>query len=214
MQIAIIGSGNVGAALGSGWLTAGHQVVFGIRNPDSPKARKLAEWINNPRLTSIPEAVQESGVIVITTPPDAILELIPQFGDLTEKIVVDATNSVRNKPDPYPTVFHAIKAVTGAESVVKCFNTTGFENMLHPAYELIQPVPHTIRIDMFAAGSSQQAKATVMQLSADLGFETCYDFGGDDKVELLEKFALSWINLAITQGYGRNIAFKLVRRNT
>jgi hypothetical protein len=31
-------------------------------------------------------------------------------------------------------------------------------------------------------------------------------------VELLEQFALSWINLAIMQGRGRNMAFRLVRR--
>ena len=44
------------------------------------------------------------------------------------------------------------------------------------------------------------------------GFGSCIDFGKSDKVELLEKFALCWINLAIMQGQGRDIAFKLVRR--
>jgi len=50
------------------------------------------------------------------------------------------------------------------------------------------------------------------QLANDIGFGKCYDFGGDDKVELLEKFALSWINIAIMQGHGRNLAFKLLKR--
>jgi hypothetical protein len=36
--------------------------------------------------------------------------------------------------------------------------------------------------------------------------------GGSEQVELLEKFALSWINLAIMQGHGRGIGFKVVRR--
>ena len=39
-----------------------------------------------------------------------------------------------------------------------------------------------------------------------------FDFGKSDKVELLEKFALSWINLAIMQGHGRNMAFRVVKR--
>ena len=56
------------------------------------------------------------------------------------------------------------------------------------------------------------AKALAHQLALDAGFATCIDFGKGDKVELLEKFALSWINLAILQGHGRNIAFKLLRR--
>jgi len=45
-----------------------------------------------------------------------------------------------------------------------------------------------------------------------LGFEQCYDFGGDDRFELIEQFAFSWINLAVMQGQGRNIAFKILKR--
>ncbi|MEM8902032.1 MAG: NADPH-dependent F420 reductase, partial [Bacteroidota bacterium] len=66
--------------------------------------------------------------------------------------------------------------------------------------------------DMFMAGNSQKAKEVASQLSLDAGFENCYDFGDAGKVELLEKFALSWINLAIFQGMGRDIGFKLVFR--
>ena len=69
-----------------------------------------------------------------------------------------------------------------------------------------------IAIDMFAAGSSVKAKEVAKKLSLDAGFAECYDFGGDDKVELLEQFALSWINLAIMQKLGRNIAFKVLKR--
>ena len=62
------------------------------------------------------------------------------------------------------------------------------------------------------AGDSEKAKAVALQLALDAGFGSCIDFGRADKVELLEKFALSWINLAIMQGHGRNIAFHLLRR--
>jgi len=65
---------------------------------------------------------------------------------------------------------------------------------------------------MFTAGDSQKAKDTVTKLAIDLGFESCYDFGGDDKFPLIEQFAMAWINLAIMQGEGRDIAFKVLRR--
>jgi hypothetical protein len=65
---------------------------------------------------------------------------------------------------------------------------------------------------MFMAGDSEKAKSVAVQLSMDLGFGSCIDFGKADKVELLEKLALSWINLAIMQGHGRNMAFKIVKR--
>jgi hypothetical protein len=38
------------------------------------------------------------------------------------------------------------------------------------------------------------------------------NIGQFDTVELLEKFALRWIYLAIMQGHGRNMAFKVLKR--
>ncbi len=205
MKIAIIGAGNVGTALGSGWLKANHTVTFGVRDPYSAKVQKALYQIPNAQIATITEASEHANVIVIATPPDAILELIPQLGDVTGKVIIDTTNSIRAKPAPYSTAYHAIKAVTGNDLVVKCFNSTGFENMAQPVYS-------AGGIDMFAAGSNTQAKQVAAALSTDIGFEQCYDFGDDSKVELLEHLALCWINLAIMQGHGRDLAFKLVKR--
>jgi predicted dinucleotide-binding enzyme len=127
------------------------------------------------------------------------------MGKLQGKVLIDATNAIAQKPEPYATVYHFLAAAgTGAE-LVKCFNTTGYENMQNPVYR-------GEGIDMFMAGDSEAAKDVAVQLAMDCGFENCYDFGKSDKVELLEKFALSWINLAIMQGMGRNIAFRLIKR--
>ena len=67
-------------------------------------------------------------------------------------------------------------------------------------------------IDVFMSGDDMEAKRVVRQLALDAGFAECYNFGGADKVQLQEQFALAWINLAIMQGMGRDIAFKLIRR--
>jgi 8-hydroxy-5-deazaflavin:NADPH oxidoreductase len=69
-----------------------------------------------------------------------------------------------------------------------------------------------LAMDKFMAGSSEKAKSVARQLALDAGFGECRDFGGEDKAVLLEQFALSWINLAIMQGHGRDIAFKVIRR--
>src|SRR2546428_271301 len=45
MKIAIIGTGNVGTALGRRWAAAGHQVTFGSRHPADAKGRADAEAI-------------------------------------------------------------------------------------------------------------------------------------------------------------------------
>lgn len=204
MKIAIIGSGNVGGALAQQWIKAGHQVLIGAKFPLSDKNAQLAASIGEERFTTILQAVAESEVMLIATPPTAIFEVIEQLGDVSGKVLVDATNAVRQKPAPYDTVYHALAEKTNGK-VVKCFNSTGFENMLNPEY-------HGEKLDMFMAGDDADAKQTASQLALDAGFGACWDFGPGDKVVLLEQFALSWINLAIMQGHGRDIAFRVVRR--
>ena len=204
MNIAIIGSGNVGGALAQQWIKAGHHVRIGAKQPLSDKNMRLAAQIGADRFTDVASAVRQSEVVQIATPPTAVFDIMDQLGDVSGKVLIDATNAVRQKPAPYDTVYHALADKTGGK-VVKCFNSTGFENMLNPDY-------HGQKIDMFMAGDHPEAKQVATQLALDAGFGACWDFGGADKVLLLEQFALAWINLAIMQGHGRDIAFRVVRR--
>lgn len=205
MNIAIIGGGNVGGALAQAFLKAKHHVLIGAKLPLSERSQKLATIIGEDHFASVESAVRQTEVIILTTPPEAVPLILPQLGDISGKTIIDATNSFRTKPDPFPTAFHAIKALAKTEKVVKCFNTTGFENLREPNYD-------GRSIDMFVAGNDHDSKQIAIQLAKDIGFGTCYDFGGDYKVELLEQFALCWINLAIMQGHGRNMAFQILRR--
>jgi hypothetical protein len=66
---------------------------------------------------------------------------------------------------------------------VKCFNSTGFENMKDPLYP-------GGAIGTFMAGDSMRAKRLAARLAQDAGFARCHDFGGDSSVPLLEQFAL------------------------
>ncbi|MCB2092472.1 MAG: NAD(P)-binding domain-containing protein [Alphaproteobacteria bacterium] len=203
MKIAIIGTGNVGGALATQWAKAGHQIFLGVRDTANFKGMELLDN-ENTSVHSIPEAVNLSEVILVASPPQFAEQLAADFGNVSGRIIIDATNAIRTKPEHYQTAYHAFEALTEA-AVVKCFNSTGFENMKNPDYG-------NVKLDMFMAGASEKAKAVAAQLSKAAGFENCYDFGGADKVELLEKFALSWINLAIFQGMGRDLGFKVVFR--
>jgi len=203
MNIAIIGTGNVGGALATRWAQYGHHIYLGVQNTNSFKGQHLIEHPNIQALT-IAQAVAHCNAVLMATPPTAVFNIIESMGKVENKIIIDATNAVRMAPDPYPTAYHALVDLTSAK-IVKCFNTTGFENMLNPVY-------HQEGIDLFMAGDDADAKQLALQLALDAGFGNCYDFGKADKVELLEKFALSWINLAIMQGHGRDIAFRLVKR--
>lgn len=203
MKITIIGSGNVGGALAQGWAKSGHEITFGVRNKDEFKGNRLSGIQSI--TASIPDAVKSSEVIVIAAVPQAVLSIAGMMGDVSDKVIIDAMNSVSVKPEPYANTTEALTNLTNCRDIVKCFSTTGAENMADPVYQ-------GKGIDMFYAGDSDKAKRVAEQLAKDLGFENIYNFGGSDKFQLLEQFALSWINLAIMQGYGRNIAFKILKR--
>lgn len=204
MKITIIGSGNVGGALAQGWAKSGHEITFGVRNKDEFKGNRLS-GIQSITAASIPDAVKSSEVIVIAAVPQAIKSIVEAMGDVSSKVIIDAMNSVRVKPEPFTNTTEALTNLTNCRDIVKCFSTTGAENMADPVYQ-------GKGIDMFYAGDSDKAKRVAEHLAKDLGFENVYNFGGSDKFQLLEQFALSWINLAIMQGYGRNIAFKILKR--
>lgn len=204
MKIAIIGTGNVGSALAKGFAKAGHQVMLGVRNKNEFKGSGLAGE-KNISVHTISDAVSSSDVILIAAVPQAVKDIATQLGDVGNKVIIDAMNSVRVKPEPFNNTTEALLQLTNCKDIVKCFNTTGAENMTKPIY-------HSKGIDMFYAGDSDKAKKVAEKLTKDIGFENVYNFGGSDKFNLLEQFALSWINLAMMQGYGRDIAFKVLKR--
>ena len=205
-KIAIIGSGNVGGTLAKKWIKAGHTVLVGARFPLSDKNIKLTTEIGEDRFTSVENAVKQCDILFISTPAPATVEVVKSLGDTTGKIIIDAMNIVMKRgPQGYATTTDAILANTQTTDVVKCFNTTGFNNMLNPNYG-------NVALDLFVAGDSEKGKEAAIQLAKDAGFAECYSIGGNDKFELMEQFAWFWINLAMFQGQGREIGFKLLKR--
>lgn len=205
MKIAIIGTGNVGGALATKWAKKGHEILLGVRDANNFKGKAL---LNNPKtkvFTTV-DAVKNAEVILISTPAISAVDVAKSLGDTTGKVIIDAMNIVMGRgPEGFTNTTDAILANTKTKDVVKCFNTTGFNNMVNPIY-------NNVALDLFVAGESTKGKEAAIQLAKDAGFAECYSIGGNDKFELMEKFAFFWINLAMFQGQGREIGFKLVRR--
>ncbi|MCB1177711.1 MAG: NAD(P)-binding domain-containing protein, partial [Leptospiraceae bacterium] len=188
----------------------GHKITVGARNKESNSIVNLKQNLPEIEIKSIGESVKDSDVILISANIDAVKSISEEIkSNLKDQVIIDAMNSVRSKPSPFENSFEALKAYTGHLEIVKCFNSTGFENMENPIYVFNDK---NIPIDMFMAGNSVKAKQIAKNLALDCGFGDCIDFGGDDKVPLLESFALTWINLAFMQGKGRNFAFKVLER--
>ncbi len=209
MKIAVIGTGQVGSTLGSRWARQGHEVVFGTRNPGGEKVQRLLVSLGNmASVRGVREAATGAEVVVIAVPWRVAQVTIETLGDLRGKIVVDCTNPIG------PGLQLAVGTTTsGGEQVagwaegarvVKAFNSTGWENMADPLYRGEPTL-------MLICGDDEQAKEAVSELTEALGF-AAVDLGPLSAARLLEPFALVWIRLAVAQGLGRNIAFKLDQR--
>lgn len=205
MHIAIIGTGNVGGTLATKWAQKGHTILLGVNDMENFKGKHL---LNNPNTSvhSISDAVKKADVILLATPAKATIPVTQSLGDTSGKIIIDAMNIVMQQgPEGFSNTTDAILAHTQSTDVVKCFNTTGYNNMENTQYG-------NWEIDAFVAGNSEKGKQAAIQLAKDAGFAECYDVGGNDQFTLMEQFALFWINLALFRGLGRNIAFKLLKR--
>ena len=210
MKIGIIGSGNVGGALGQRWAKAGHTVVFGTRKPDSPEIQELiARSGGNARAGSQAEAAKVSDVVLLATPWESTEQIVRGLGDLSGKIVVDAVNPLLPKLAGLDigTRTSAAEQLAGwapGARVVKAFNTVGANIMADPAFGGEKPV-------LFYCGDDKEAKAVAHQLATELGFDAT-DAGPLTQARVLEPFAMLWISLAYVAGLGRDIGFKLLRR--
>lgn len=205
MKIAIVGTGNVGGALATAWSRAGHAIYLAVRDTENFKGKELLKN-KNTEARNIADAVRAAEVILLSTPAPAAIEVAQSLGDTAGKIIIDTMNIVAGRgPQGFASTAEAILAHTATRDVVKCFNTTGFNNMANPVYG-------DFRLDAFMAGDSEKAKAAAERLALDAGFAACYDIGGNDKFQLMEQFAFFWINLAMMRGHGREIGFKLLKR--
>ncbi|HWE71623.1 MAG TPA: NAD(P)-binding domain-containing protein [Stellaceae bacterium] len=204
MKIAIIGAGHVGQALGKTWEKHGHTVTYGVRDPSDAKYAGLTT-------AAVAAAARAADAILLATPWSATEAALAAAGDLTGKLILDATNPLTMGPQGMGlAIGHTTSGgeqVTGwakGAAVFKTLNTTGFNNMENSGGYAQKPV-------MFFAGDDQAQRAAVAALLGDLGFEPV-DAGPLRNARLLEPYAMLWIDLALNRGQGRDFAFALMRR--
>ena len=209
MKITIIGAGNVGTSLASGWAKAGHEIVFGVRNPQDEKAARLRETHPGARVESNLDACLDADVVVLCTPWAGTEAAIRACGNLAGKSVIDATNPLKEDFLALACGFvtsggeQVAHWATGAQ-VFKAMNQIGAGLMDHPTLKAgINPV-------MFVAGEGE-GRPKVLQLVSDLGFEGIH-VGGLEYSRLLEPLAMLWIHMAVVKGLGPSFAFGMLRK--
>jgi len=210
MDIAILGTGNVGSVLGRRLAFLGHSIFFGSRDPNHPRVQSLVGE-NEARLhvSPVAEAVRSGEIVILAVPYDSLQELLSQVPDWEGKILVDCTNPLNSTFTGLQLGFTSSAAEQIAlwapgGKVVKALNTASVATIAQPSYEQI---PAT----MFYCGDDMEAKRRVGELIAELGFEGI-DSGPLQHARYLEPMAMLYIHLAVHQRWGGNCALKMLRR--
>jgi hypothetical protein len=208
MKIGIIGAGDLGGTLGKSWRQRNHEVMFGVRNPQSQNVQRLSQMDQSLKFGDISEAVAFGEVILLAIPWTSVDETVRGSGNLSGKIVIDPTNPL--SPDltelalKNTSVAERIAELAKGAKVVKAFNAIGAKTLNNLIFG-------SDRADLFICGDDTRSKRIVGELANDIGFDVV-DVGSLANARMLENLALLWIELAFRQQLGPNIAFKLLRR--
>ena len=208
MNIGILGAGNVGGTLARAWARRGHEIVIGVRDPDSPKTRETVEGCGGKARSGAVEEAARCEVMVNALPFAATKEAL-QALNLSGKVLLDCANPLKSDMSGLEigtTTSGGEMAAQWARGakVVKIFNSTGYNNMADPNYG---GVPLT----MFYCGDDTDAKRIAASLARDIGFDPV-DAGPLSNARLLEPVAMLWIWLAIQGGMDRAFGFRLLTR--
>ena len=209
MRVGILGTGDVGKALGRGFVTLGHEVKMGGREAKNPKAEAWAREMG-PKASSgsFADAAELGEVVVLATPGTVSESVLAAAGPdrLAGKVLIDATNPVGAQGlmlSGNDSGGEQVQRLAPRARVVKAFNTVGHALMFRP--ELPGGPP-----DMLIAGNDAAAKKTVAEILGAFGWGAV-DIGGIESSRYLEAMCVAWIRATRALG-SRDIAFKLLRK--
>jgi predicted dinucleotide-binding enzyme len=193
--IAVIGTGNVGSALGPEFAALGHTIVYGSRTPNEQDVKDLvARTGRGATATTQAEAVKGADIVVLAVPGALAVDITMGLGDLSGKIILDPTNVVnRNTGDGYAN--HGVPGGSNAEliqaaapnaKVVKAFNTLNWTKMVDP-----QSSGGPVSIPI--VGDDAEARAKIAELVTGMGLEPV-DLGPLRFANTLEEMLVIWAN--------------------
>ena len=189
--IAVIGTGNVGAALGPEFAEQGHTIIYGSRDPSSDNVRALVARTGDGTTATTPaNAVPNAGIVVLAVPGMLVAEITKGLGDLSGKIIIDPTNPLERTDSGLThgvatSNAEIIQEVAPGAYVVKAFNSLNWRTMVDPDSS---GGPVSIPL----AGNSDYAKATVAELVEGMGLEAI-DVGPVENARWVEGMLMLWI---------------------
>jgi predicted dinucleotide-binding enzyme len=215
IKIGILGTGDVGRTLGAGFVSRGHEVKIGSREPQS---EKLQRWVKesgaHASAGTFADAARFGEIVVLSTLWSGTKGAIDLAGpdNLAGKVLIDTTNPLDFSQGMPPRLAlghtdsggEQVQRWLPKSRVVKAFNIVGNAHMVDPKFSGGPP-------DMWIAGNDEAAKKRVAEILRDFGWPDPIDTGGIEGARLLEPMCILWVLYGARAGTW-NHAFKLLRK--
>lgn len=208
MRIGILGSGLMGAKLGTIFARAGHQVVFSYSR-SSKKLEKLARDSGRAASAGTPaQAAQNADAVLIAVHWSRIDDLLKQAGDLAGTVAITCSLPM-NADDSGLLVAHTssgaeelAKKAPGAR-IVSAFGTVPSEVL----FSVFERRRRKNRPSLLYSGDDAKAKRVAAELIRDVGFEPI-DAGPLRIARYTEPFTLAVAQLAYEGDRGPALAYR------
>ena len=203
-NVAVLGAGNIGGTLGRKWSSAGHTVAFGVYDPNGKRAQALRSELGDKVIIgSLVEALSANPDVVVMAIPGAVMDatITKYASQLDGRTIIDTANRMGGGP---MNSFATLQQHTPRAHIFRAFNTLGWENFANPEFE-------GGTADLFYCGPDGEARGAVEQLITNIGLRPMY-LGGVEQVGLVDAVVGLWFALAVGQGKGRHLAFKVLTR--
>jgi predicted dinucleotide-binding enzyme len=211
MRIGILGSGLMGAKLGTLFARAGHEVTFSYARSEAKLERLAKEAKGSARAGTPREAAQNADALLLAVHWSRMDDVLGQAGDLSGTVVLSCSLPM-NDDDTALVVAHTS---SGAEELAKKLPNARFVSAFNT-------VPSEVLFDVFAArrrskrpslvycGDDRRAKNIAVKLIRDVGFEPL-DAGPLRIARYTEPFALLVAQLAYERKGGPELAYRFER---
>jgi predicted dinucleotide-binding enzyme len=203
-RVGVLGSGEVGRRLASGFASRGHGAMIGSRDPDKTELR---DWLAGEgagiEAGTFAETAAHGELLCLAVLGTAAEQAITDAGpeNFSGKVIIDATY-----PLDFSAGFPPKLAISGEDSlgervqralpdarVVKAFNIIGSPYFVDPSFREGQPT-------MLIAGDDEDAKGIVGDVLADFGWPEPVDIGGIDGARELEALCIAWVKIGGARG--------------
>src|SRR5438132_9201594 len=172
MRIGILGSGLMGAKLGTIWARAGHDVVFSYARSEQ-KLKKLAREAKGKARAGTPaEAAEEADALLVAVHWSRVDDVLKQAGNVSGKVIVSCSLPM-NADD---TDLVIARTSSGAEAlakkvrrahVVSAFGTVPSEVL----FSVFEAKRKANRPSLLYCGDDEAAKHVAARLIRDVGFD-------------------------------------------